>query len=472
VEVAKTPMHYRCLLQLSAQLFKTAKLNLFLEVSKATSSSKNQTVTSTWLVVYRSGSVGIASPALNAAWEPVDLDLGTLCNGDLDKPIRIAVHKRGRGAAAASSLVGVTETTLRHLLRLSDPSNVTDSDLPDDMLKPNELFLQSSTSAQLQRVGKLQVLQVRVDQGSDGGLSPAPANRGVPTTTVTGANESPTRPVDLADLQPAYPPLAAAFPIPRSPGRASSTPAQPSKSFQDYLRQGLVLNLCVAVDFTSSNGAPNLPRSLHYQSTAAYNDYEEAMLAVCSAMDPYSTKEHSVWGFGAKFPPDNVVRHLFQCGTTANTKAVGTQGVMAAYKSVFQSDFIMSGPTVLLQVLQAAAIQAKAQHVHMANTLPTPDLGYTVLLIVTDGMADEFEETHRKLNVYGTVPLSVVIVGVGRTADFTRMHYLCNTTAAGSRPIATFVEFRSHQHDPASLGRAALQHIPSQVCEYMARRGF
>jgi Copine len=393
--------------------------------------------------------------------------LGTLCNGDLDKPIRVAVHRKGRGAAATSSLVGVAETTLRHLLRLADPKNVTDSDLPDDMLKPNELFLQSSTSAQLQRVGKLQVLQARVDQGSEGG--PAHANRDV---AVADANGSPTahatRPVDLAELQPASPPMAAAFPIPRSPGGAS-TPAQPSKSFQDYLRQGLVLNLCVAIDFTSSNGAPNLPRSLHYQSSAAYNDYEEAMLAVCSAMDPYSTKEHSCWGFGAKFPPDPVVRHLFQCGPT---KVLGTQGVLAAYKSVFQSDFIMSGPTVLLQVLQAAAIQAKAQHVHMANTLPTPDLGYTVLLIVTDGMADEFEETHRKLNVYGTVPLSVVIVGVGQSADYTRMHYLCNATAAGSRPIATFVEFRSHQHDPTSLGRAALQQIPSQVCEYMARRGF
>jgi hypothetical protein len=225
----------------------------------------------------------------------------------------------------------------------------------------------------------------------------------------------------------------------------------------------------VAIDFTSSNGAPSLPHSLHHQSDAGYNDYEETLLAIGSAIGPYSSNEHSVWGFGAKFPPDTTVRHLFQCGP--RPKVVGTQGMLDAYHSVFRSDFIMSGPTVLLQVLQAAAIQAKKQHSHMANTLPTPDLRYTVLLIVTDGLADEFEETQRRLAVYSAMPLSVVVVGVGRSADFARMHRLCDGPAGG-RSSATFVEYRAHQHDPASLGASALQRVPAQVCAYMHFKGF
>lgn len=89
---------------------------------------------------------------------------------------------------------------------------------------------------------------------------------------------------------------------------------------------------------------------------------------------------------------------------------------------------------------------------------------YCVLLIITDGMVDDVDETQRKLQVYREMPLSVVIIGVGR-ADFRRMNALCNQP---SGTPTTFVAFRQHQHDPSSMAKAALENLPHDIVKYMS----
>ena len=89
------------------------------------------------------------------------------------------------------------------------------------------------------------------------------------------------------------------------------------------------------------------------------NDYEESITAIGNAIDKYNTSsEYAVWGFGAKFH-DGVVRHLFQCGPTPTVH--GVDGILEAYKSVFRSSggIYMSGPTVFVKAIQAAAIKAR-----------------------------------------------------------------------------------------------------------------
>jgi len=441
-------------------------------------------------------------------WDAADMDLGTLCNGDVDNPIRVTVLQAKAGGIAAAAkhqhvVIGMAETNLRNLLRIGsearamrrqDPDNgggeeraptiagdaSVDGDrstsFGDDALRPNELYLQRSLD-KLKKVGRLRVIDAEVvspededatassvlEAGAEGGVADdsnselrwSNANRGIPE-----ACDETIEVVDLAKLQPVAPPSIVV---------ATAVAPVPTKTFQQYVDQGCELEFCVAIDFTSSNGDPRLERSLHYQCEDTYNDYEETILAVGKAIDAYSkTQEHVVWGFGAKFGGN--VRHLFQCGSDPTVK--GVDGILSAYQSVFHSDLIMSGPTILMQVIQAAAVKSKRLHDQM-----TPNsLRYNVLLIVTDGLADEFEETRRKLAVYSEMPLSVVIVGVGRSSDFRTMYQLSYPSASGgagrTRRNTSFVEFRKHQYDPAALGQAALRDIPAQLCEYMARRGF
>ncbi len=91
-----------------------------------------------------------------------------------------------------------------------------------------------------------------------------------------------------------------------------------------------------------------------------FNDYEETITSIGNAVSSYSiSKDFVVWGFGAKF--NGIVRHLFQCGTATTVK--GVDGILQAYQSVFKNDITMSGPTVFVQAIQAAACRAKSHHV-------------------------------------------------------------------------------------------------------------
>lgn len=98
-----------------------------------------------------------------------------------------------------------------------------------------------------------------------------------------------------------------------------------------------------------------------------------------------------------------------------------------------------------------------------------PGLRYGVLLIVTDGIGIEYQDTKRKLSLYSDLPFSIIVVGVGE-ADCSNLRDLF-TNYPSRRKNTTFIELRNHQQDPTSLARAALKQIPAQVIEYMSLNG-
>jgi Copine len=297
--------------------------------------------------------------------------------------------------------------------------------------RSHELLLQRNSS-KLKQVGSLTVHEANLASG----VAWAQNSR--------GEEASVDEVVDIASLAP--------IAVPRF------------TSFQNYINQGCEVDFCVAIDFTSSNGDPRLESSLHYQSQDIFNDYEETISAIGQALSIYSkSQEHSVWGFGSKFPGSDSVQHLFRCGPS-NT-VFGVDGILSAYRYIFETgSFVMSGPTVFTKVIHAAALRARSHH----NALRKDYLRYTVLLVITDGIMDDFDETKRKLEAYIELPLSVVFVGLGRS-DFSVVRRLCDPNR--SRNNARFVEFRQHQHNPSALSEAALQDIPNQISTYMRNRG-
>uniref|UniRef100_A0A7R9W2K0 VWFA domain-containing protein n=1 Tax=Pseudictyota dubia TaxID=2749911 RepID=A0A7R9W2K0_9STRA len=238
-------------------------------------------------------------------------------------------------------------------------------------------------------------------------------------------------------------------------------------TFADYVDSGLDIDLCVAIDFTSSNGDPRIPGTLHHNRDGALNDYEETILSVGGSIAKYSSnKNFPVWGFGARYAGE--VRHIFQCGQTSAVHSV--EGVMDAYRSVFQTDLTMSGPTVISKVIQAAAARANRYH---KTVQANPKLKYCVLLVITDGVlnASNLAETNRLLESVREVPLSTVIVGIGM-ADFSAMQDLEDTNGGVNRKNVTFAPFRPNQHDPQALSRAALKHLPNQIVGYFTQNCF
>jgi len=242
-------------------------------------------------------------------------------------------------------------------------------------------------------------------------------------------------------------------------------PSHSRPKFSDYVRAGtLNIDFCVGIDFTSSNGDPRIPGTQHYSRDGMMNDYEEAIAALGSTIEKYSSsQEYPVWGFGAKY--GGTVRHIFQCG--GSPTANGTQGVLDAYRTVFETDLIMSGPTVINSVLrQAAARSKKFYNAPLSKT----NMGYCVLLVLTDGIVNDLQSTQELVRSYRElqIPLSVIVVGIGR-ADFTEFHKW-NHAPLDIRGRFQFVEFREHQFDPDTLARKALLNIPHEIVDYFLSR--
>ncbi|XP_021716106.1 protein BONZAI 1-like [Chenopodium quinoa] len=243
-------------------------------------------------------------------------------------------------------------------------------------------------------------------------------------------------------------------------------------TFLDYLAGGCELNFMVAIDFTASNGNPRLPDSLHYiDPSGRPNAYQKAILEIGGLLQFYdSDKRFPAWGFGAR-PIDGPVSHCFNLNGSKNYCEVeGIQGIMTAYTSALYN-VSLAGPTLFGRVVTVAAdIASKA--------LAEGQQKYYVLLIITDGVITDLQETKDAIVKASDLPLSILIVGVGG-ADFKEMEFLdgdkgerleSTTGRVSSRDIVQFVPFRDIQGEEVSVAQTLLAELPTQFLTYMRTR--
>ncbi|KAK9278515.1 hypothetical protein L1049_028082 [Liquidambar formosana] len=243
-------------------------------------------------------------------------------------------------------------------------------------------------------------------------------------------------------------------------------------TFMDYLAGGCELNFMVAIDFTASNGNPRLPDSLHYiDPSGRPNAYQRAILEVGEVLQFYdSDKRFPAWGFGAR-PIDGPVSHCFNLNGSSNYCEVeGIQGIMTAYTSAL-FNVSLAGPTLFGPVITNAALIA-------SHSLTNDQQKYFVLLIITDGVITDLQETKEALVKASDLPLSILIVGVGG-ADFKEMEVLdadkgekleSSTGRVVSRDIVQFIPFRDVQGGEISVVQSLLAELPTQFLTYMRSR--
>ncbi|KAL4361769.1 hypothetical protein GQ457_04G014740 [Hibiscus cannabinus] len=243
-------------------------------------------------------------------------------------------------------------------------------------------------------------------------------------------------------------------------------------TFLDYLAGGFELNFMVAIDFTASNGNPRLPDSLHYiDPSGRLNAYQKAIYAVGEVLQFYdSDKRFPAWGFGAR-PIDGPVSHCFNLNGSSNYCEVeGIQGIMKAYTSAL-FNVSLAGPTLFGHLINRASLVA-------SESLASGARKYFVLLIVTDGVITDLQETKDALVKASNLPLSILIVGVGG-ADFKEMEILdadkgerleSTYGSIALRDIVQFVPFRDVQSGEISIVQALLAELPTQFLTYMRSR--
>ncbi|XP_075968696.1 copine-3-like isoform X2 [Anarhichas minor] len=240
-------------------------------------------------------------------------------------------------------------------------------------------------------------------------------------------------------------------------------------TFLDYIMGGCQINFTIAIDFTGSNGNPSTPQSLHYINPGGYNEYLAAIWAVGNVIQDYdSDKMFPAFGFGAQIPPSWQVSHEFPINfNPSDPFCAGIEGVVQAYQQCLPQ-VKLYGPTNFSPIINhVAQFGMQAMQQKTASQ-------YFVLLIITDGVITDMDQTRSAIVNASRLPMSIIIVGVGG-ADFSAMEFLDGDdgnlrSAAGEaamRDIVQFVPFRQFQNaGSAALAQSVLAELPDQVASF------
>ncbi|XP_075045066.1 copine-2 isoform X2 [Mixophyes fleayi] len=240
-------------------------------------------------------------------------------------------------------------------------------------------------------------------------------------------------------------------------------------SFLDYILGGCQLMFTVGIDFTASNGNPRDSSSLHYINPMGTNEYLSALWSVGQIIQDYdSDKLFPALGFGAQLPPDWKVSHEFAINFNPTSPfCSGVEGIIEAYSACLPH-IRFYGPTNFSPIINhVARFAAQATQQDSAAQ-------YFTLLIITDGVISDMDETRHAVVQASKLPMSIIIIGVGN-ADFSAMEFLDGdnrmlrsyTGEEASRDIVQFVPFREFRNAPKeTLAKAVLAELPQQVVDY------
>ena len=244
------------------------------------------------------------------------------------------------------------------------------------------------------------------------------------------------------------------------------------KRFTDYLKEGIDLNLNIAIDYTISNGKPNDKNSLHYANGEEANDYEKAIYS-CGKIVAYYDKDQifPVYGFGGIPPGENESNDCFNINFTDSPNIKTIEEVISIYKQSL-NQIAFKGPTRFAPVISKVMEEIKKE----MKDYPE-DNHYEILMILTDGIINDMPKTLELLVDCAELPLSVIIIGIGK-ANFDDMHILDGdevklTDHKGrvtKRDLVQFVEYEKFKQKKGNeeLAEEVLKEIPRQVEEYYA----
>ena len=233
-------------------------------------------------------------------------------------------------------------------------------------------------------------------------------------------------------------------------------------TFVDYLKAGIQIGLSVAIDFTKSNRNPNNASSLHFIHGNLPNQYERAIYA-CGTIVAYYDYDQlfPCFGFGAKI--NNNAFQLFNLNFQQDPNIAYIEGIIKEYHNAI-NNVQFWGPTYFAPIIREMIKLIKNQK---------HKLKYHILMILTDGMIDDLDQTVDELVKGSFLPLSVIIIGIGN-ADFSNMVYLdadknplVNSKGVRAvRDIVQFFPFLKYESHPENLAMEVLYEIPRQIVDY------
>ena len=239
-------------------------------------------------------------------------------------------------------------------------------------------------------------------------------------------------------------------------------------SFLDYLRGGIQINLTIGIDFTSSNKNYNDPSSLHFIGNNIMNSYETA-IKYCGEIVAYYDYDQlfPVYGYGAKLPNENTANHCFPLNFNIDNPEINSiDNILVTYRN--NLPFItLYGPTYFSPLIRNLNMKV-SEDIKEGNYN-----NYNILMILTDGVINDMNETINVIVEASFLPISIIIIGIGY-ADFTNMNILDaddeilvdDNGRKADRDIVQFVPFNKYMNDGRKLAEEVLEEIPKQIVEF------
>eukprot|EP00003_Mantamonas_plastica_P007378 TRINITY_DN1618_c3_g1_i1.p1 TRINITY_DN1618_c3_g1~~TRINITY_DN1618_c3_g1_i1.p1 ORF type:complete len:675 (+),score=235.02 TRINITY_DN1618_c3_g1_i1:227-2026(+) len=371
-----------------------------------------------YLPFYRSE---IIKNTLDPAWDSFEISVSRICNGDKDKPIRIAVFDWNRDSVDEE--IGQVTTTAADLL-IAQPGS--------------KIPLQNSKNP----------------EKSSGFL------------VIDGCNAN--KADQNAQLQS------------MTRLRFEYHKESAENNFLDYLAGGTEIDLIVGIDFSSaSDNLSSMPADHHLKFKN--NKYVTAIESVGRILAEYDDdNRYSVYGFGVasrgEENEDRKSKHLVPLnGNSEDPYVDGVDGVVDLYRRTLQQ-FDIGEEAMFAPLIRKAADMAR----QVDNS--QDDQTYYILLIISNGRINDYRETVDAIVDASSLPLSIVIVGIG-AGDFTVMEQLdaddealrSSTGLVGERDIVNFVAMEDYieLNDSISpdLAMNVLEEIPGQFLSYVSSSG-
>ena len=229
------------------------------------------------------------------------------------------------------------------------------------------------------------------------------------------------------------------------------------------LKQGLNLNLSIAIDFTGSNGAPWLDYSLHKIKDGFINNYEKAMRENTKIISIYNKEDkYDIYGFGANV--NGEFKEIFNINGTDDPSIKGIENIISEYKKTVNS-VQLSGGTYFSPIIKE--IKRKCE------TNKDNDFNYNILLIISDGIIDDINETIDSIIEASKFPISFIIIGIGANVsnDMKRLNgengkLISSKGEVLNKDIVQYVHFNDYADDLNKLTEAVLKYIPDQISNY------
>jgi hypothetical protein len=240
-------------------------------------------------------------------------------------------------------------------------------------------------------------------------------------------------------------------------------------SFMDYISSQIQIRTMIALDYTGSNGAPSSNTSLHFIQKKKLNDYERTIHEIGGYLSTYDeAKKIPVFGFGARAPGESNVSMCFNLNMTSSPYIEGITNVLKEYRTI-TPQLYFSGPTHFSKIITKCIELIKNDK---------GDFKYYVLTILTDGNTDDTNETKELLIKASTMPLSIVIIGIGKASfnlieDLTEDNHplVSKNGKVSRRKNASFIKLIEYKNDWGKIMNKILYQIPRQFIDYCSIYG-